>query len=136
MWGGEHDKSIQAYRKAIELAEAERTKSPDDTNLLVQLGDYYASSGQAGPSEVLLRKALALSPDDPNIEYRAGETYEILGQRAKAIPLIARALAQGYHAVEFQRSPELKSLRADPAFQTALNQAKGEAGLDKSRKLQ
>ena len=136
LWSGEHDKSVQAYRKAIELGEAERTKSPDDTNLLVQLGDYYASSGQAGPSEVLLRKALALSPDDPNIEYRAGETYEILGRRAKAIPLIARALAQGYHAVEFQRSPELKSLRADPAFQTALNQAKAEAGLDKSRKLQ
>jgi len=62
LWSGEHDKSVQAYRKAIELGEAERTKSPDDTNLLVQLGDYYASSGQAGPSEVLLRKALALSP--------------------------------------------------------------------------
>jgi eukaryotic-like serine/threonine-protein kinase len=136
LWGGERDKSMQAYRKAIEIAEAERTKSPDDTNLLVQLGDYYASSGQPGPSEVLLRKALALSPNDPNIEYRAGETYEILGQRSRAIPLIAKALAQGYHSVEFERSPELKSLRADPAFQTALSQAKAESALDKSSKLQ
>jgi hypothetical protein len=70
------------------------------------------------------------------VAYRAGETYEILGQRDKAIPLIAKALARGYHTVEFQRSPELKSLRADPAFQIALNQAKAEAALDKSRKLQ
>jgi len=136
LWGGEHEKSMQAYRKAIALAEAERAKSPDDTRLLVQLGDYYASSGQPGPSEVLLRKALALAPDDPDVEYRAGETYEILGRRSNAIPLIARALARGYHVVEFQRSPELKSLRADPAFQTALDQAKAEATLDKSRKLQ
>jgi tetratricopeptide (TPR) repeat protein len=136
LWGGEHEKSMQAYHKGIEIAEAERTKSPDDTNLLVQLGDYYASSGQAAPSEVLLRRALALAPNDPNIEYRAGETYEILEQRGKAIPLIATALAQGYHAAEFQRSPELASLRADPAFQTALNQAKAEAALDKTKQLQ
>jgi serine/threonine-protein kinase len=136
VWGGKHEKSMQAYRKAIELAEAERSKSPDDTSLLVQLGDYYASSGQAGQSEVLLRKALALAPDDPNIEYRAGETYELLGQRAKAIPLISKALAEGYNSVEFQRSPELASLRTDPAFQTALSQAKAESSLDKSKQLQ
>ncbi|MGC2300488.1 MAG: protein kinase [Acidobacteriaceae bacterium] len=133
LWGGEHEKSMQAYHKAIELAEAQRARSPDDTRLLVFLGDYYASAGQPGPSEVLLRKALALAPDDPDVEYRAGETYEILGQRAKAVPLIAKALAQGYHSVEFQRSPELKSLRADPAFQTALHQAKAQAELDKSK---
>jgi tetratricopeptide (TPR) repeat protein len=136
LWGGQHDKAMQAYRKAIELAEAQRTKSPEDTGLLVQLGDYYASSSQPGPSEVLLRKALALAPDDPDVAYRAGETYELLGQRARAISLIAKALAQGYHSVEFQSSPELKSLRADPAFQTALNQAKTESALDKSKQLQ
>jgi len=135
LWGGNHEQSVQAYRKAIEMAEAQRTKTPDDVSLLVQLGDYYASSGQAGHSEVLLRKALALSPDDPDVEYRAGETYEILGQRAKAIELIAKALAQEYHSAEFQRSPELASLRADPAFQTALNQAKAESALNKSGKL-
>ena len=136
LWGGDHAKSMQAYGKAIELAEAQRKTSPDDTFLLVQLADYYASSGEAGHSRVLLTKALALSPDDPDVEYRAGETYEILGQRPQAIPLIAKALARGYHSVEFERSPELKSLRADPAFETALAQAKAETGLDKSNQLQ
>jgi serine/threonine-protein kinase len=136
LWSGQREQSLQGYHKAIEVAEAQRIKSPEDTSLLVQLGDYYASSGQPGPSEVLLRKALALSPDDPDVEYRAGETYEILGQRSKAITLIVKALAQGYHAAEFERSPELAALRADPAFQSALNEAKANSALDKSHKLQ
>jgi tetratricopeptide (TPR) repeat protein len=136
LWAGRHEDSIRAYRKAIELGEAQRVNSPDDTRLLVQLGDYYASSGQPERSEVLLRKALALAPDVPEVEYRAGETYELLRQRSKAISLVAMALARGYHTVEFQRSPELASLRADPAFQAALNQAKSETSLDKSKQLQ
>jgi serine/threonine-protein kinase len=129
------EQSVSAYRKAIDLAEGQRLKSPDDPNLLVELADDYASAGQIDRSEVLVRKALALSPDDPNVNYRAGETYEIMGQRAKAIPLIAKALALGYHATEFQRSPELASLRSDPAFQSALSKAKSENAVDSTKKL-
>jgi eukaryotic-like serine/threonine-protein kinase len=132
-WSNQHDKAMQAYAKAIALGEAQRTKTPDDALLLVQLADFYASSGKSDLSLLRLRKGLALAPDDPNIQYRAGETYEILGQRGKAIQLIAQAIAQGYHANELQRSPELASLRVDPAFVTALTQAKIEAALKKKK---
>jgi serine/threonine-protein kinase len=135
LWGGRREQAMQAYHKAIELALAKLTKSPNDSDLLIQIADFYASIGQGDKSLVYLRKALALSPDDPNVNYRAGETYEILGQRAKAIPLIARSLAQGYHATDVQRSPELAALRADPAFQAAVSKAKSENALDTARKL-
>jgi eukaryotic-like serine/threonine-protein kinase len=135
LWGGRREQAMQAYHKAIELALAKLTKSPNDSDLLIQIADFYASSGQGEKSLVYLRKALALSPNDPNVNYRAGETYEILGQRAKAIPLIARSLAQGYHATDVQRSPELAALRSDPAFQSALSKAKSENALDTARKL-
>ena len=135
LWGGRREQSMQAYRKAIELASAQQTKSPNDPLLLVQLADFYASIGQGEKSLVFVRKALALSSGDPNIDYHAGETYEILGQRAKAIPLIARALAQGYHAIEFERSPELAALRVDPAFQLALHKAKSGNAVDTAKKL-
>jgi eukaryotic-like serine/threonine-protein kinase len=105
LWGGRREQSMQAYHKAIELALAKLTKTPNDPDLLAQIADFYASSGQGEKSLVYLRKALALSSDYPNINYRAGETYEILGQRANAIPLIAGSLAQGYHATDVQRSP-------------------------------
>jgi len=135
LWGGRREQAMQAYHKAIELALANLTKSPNDSDLLIQIADFYASSGQGEKSLVYLRKALALSPDDPNVNYRAGETYEILGQRAKAIPLIARSLAQGYHATDVQRSPELAALRADPAFQAAVSKAKSDSALDTAKKL-
>ena len=135
LWGGRRDQAMQAYHKAIELALAKLTKSPNDSDLLIQIADFYASSGQGEKSLVYLRKALALSPDDPNVIYRAGETYEILGQRAKAIPLIARSLAHGYHATDVERSPELAALRSDPAFQSAVSKAKSENALDTARKL-
>ena len=123
-WSGAHDKAAQAYDKAIALAEQQRAKTPDDSFLLVALGDYYASRTDVGRSLPLIRKALARSPEDPFIAYRAGEAYELLGQRDKAIPLIALALAHGYDATEFDRSPELASLRADVSFQVALAKAK------------
>ncbi len=135
LWGGRREQAMQTYHKAIELAQEGLKKSPNDPDLLSQLADYYASSGQGEKSLVYLRKALALSPDDPNINYSAGETYEILGQRAKAIPLIARSLAQGYHATDVERSPELAGLRSDPAFQAAVSKAKSENALDTARKL-
>jgi tetratricopeptide (TPR) repeat protein len=135
LWGGRREESMEAYNRAIELAQAQEAKSPNDPVLVVRLASFYASTGNADKSLVFVRKALALSPDDPNINYRVGETYEILGQREKAIPLIARALAQGYHAAEFQRSPELAALRGDPAFQSALDKAKEENALDTTKKL-
>jgi serine/threonine protein kinase/Flp pilus assembly protein TadD len=123
-WSGELlEKSESAYRKAIALAEAEHEKNRDDPELLVALADFYASIGNSGAANPLLRQALALAPDNLYVAYEAGETYEALGQRDKAIPLIARAVANGYHAYEVERNPDLAALRADPAFATALHGA-------------
>jgi tetratricopeptide (TPR) repeat protein len=122
-WSGTHrDKAVQAFRKAIELGETQRAKDPQDKVLLVTLANDYAAIGNSEKSLVLVRQALALAPDDSSVEYQAGEAYETLGRRGNAIPLIAKALAQGYRTFEFQRNPELASLRADPAFKAALQE--------------
>ena len=118
--GGQHEKALQAYRKAIELGELAHATSREDPMLIVALADYYASIGSSAKSLVLVRQAVALDPDSTSIQYQAGCVYEALGQRDKAIALIAEALAHGYHANEFQRNPELSKLRADPAFASAL----------------
>jgi eukaryotic-like serine/threonine-protein kinase len=122
-WSGRHDKANEAYKKAIELAEDRRKAAPASPELLMTLGNLYASTGDSQKSLPLVRRSLALEPNDPSVEYLAGYSYELLHQRELAISLIAKALAQGPN-IEAQRSPELASLRSDPAFVEALQQLK------------
>jgi serine/threonine protein kinase/Tfp pilus assembly protein PilF len=132
--GGHREESVQAYRKAIAIAEEARSRSPDDPSLLAELADYYASIGSAEKSLPLARKSLALAPDNPSVQYIVGGAYEELGQRARAIPLLAKALAGGFRVTEFERSPELATLRSDPSFIDALKRAKAKTSLDNTRK--
>ena len=134
MWSpGGHDHAIEAYRKAIELAEVTRKETPEDPLLLAVLGGYYAAVGDGDHSLPLLRQAVALSPDNPDVLFRVGEGYEILHQRSEAIRFIARSLALGYHESELQRSPELAALRADPRFQQALRSERAKHSVDKAK---
>jgi eukaryotic-like serine/threonine-protein kinase len=119
-WSGtNHDKAMQAYRKAIELEEAGHAKKQHPWQV-ANLADDYAAVGDAKKSLVLVRQALALDSNDPTVQYKAGEAFEQLGRREAAIPLIAKAVANGYNTYEFEHSPELAGLRNDPKFIAAL----------------
>lgn len=123
LWSGKHhDDAIRAYRKAIELEQAERAERPHDSGLLAILADNYADVGDAEKSRTYARQALGLEPDDPFVNYMTGEASETLGQRGEAIPLIAKAVASGYNAYEFEHNPQLASLRSDPKFASALHE--------------
>ncbi|MBB5058672.1 serine/threonine-protein kinase [Granulicella aggregans] len=136
IWSGDkHEQAEAAYRKAIELAEGQRRKTPEDAEVLADLASLYASIGNVESSLLLARKALGLSPDDPNISYSVAYSYEVAGQRSKAIALFAKAVARGTRGNEFQRSPELARLRSDPTFQVALDKAKAELAVDSKTKL-
>jgi tetratricopeptide (TPR) repeat protein len=123
-WSGtNHDKAVQAYRKAIELEEADHAKK-QQPGQVASLADDYAATGDKNKSLVLARQALALDANDPTVNYKAGEAFEISGQREAAIPLIAKAVANGYNVYEFEHSPELAGLRSDPRFIAALKALK------------
>lgn len=121
--GSNHDKAVQAYRKAIDLEEADHTKKQQAWRV-AKLADDYAAVGDKNKSLVLARQALALDANDPTVNYKAGEAFELSGQRDAAIPLIAKAVATGYDAYEFAQSPELAALRSDPKFIAALAELK------------
>jgi serine/threonine protein kinase/Flp pilus assembly protein TadD len=135
LWSpGGQDKAMETYKKAIELAENSRKETPDDPELLARLGGYYAFNGQSDRSLKLLRQAVVLAPNNPNVLFVAGDGYEILHRRSDAIQLIAKSLALGFHADQFQRSPELASLREDSKFKQALLSEQAKHLLDKSYK--
>jgi tetratricopeptide (TPR) repeat protein len=129
-----HDQAMDAYRKAIELAEVARKETPADAQLLANLGGYYAEIGQSARSLPLLRQAVARAPGNPSVLYGAGDGYEVLHHRDDAINLIARSLALGYHANQLERSPELASLRGDPNFEDALKSEQAKVSLDTAGK--
>jgi serine/threonine protein kinase/predicted TPR repeat methyltransferase len=79
--GANHDKVVQACRKAIDLEEVEHAKRPQDATLLANLADLYATIGNSGKSLILVRQALALAPDDPTANYTTGDALELLGRR-------------------------------------------------------
>jgi eukaryotic-like serine/threonine-protein kinase len=130
---GGHEHAVEAYRKAIDLAEETRKDTPEDPFLLAVLGGYYAAVGDADHGLPLLRQAIALSPENPDTLFRAGEGYEILHQRGQAIRFISQAIALGYHESELERSPELAALRTDPRFQQALKAQQAKHPLDKAK---
>jgi len=115
--------AVEAYDKAIHLAEAARAETPRDPILLAQLAGYYAFVRQADRCLALSREAVALAPEDPDVLFLAGDADEILHRRGDAVPLIAKSIALGFHANQLQHSPELAALRADPKFQSALKSA-------------
>jgi tetratricopeptide (TPR) repeat protein len=124
-WSGtNHDKAVQAYRKAIVLQEADHAKRRDPERVAM-LADDYAAVGDARKSLELARQALAMDSNDPTVNYRTGEAFELSGRREAAIPLIAKAVANGYDAYELEHSPELAGLRSDQRFTAALNALKG-----------
>jgi serine/threonine protein kinase/Tfp pilus assembly protein PilF len=123
-WAGKQADSVDAFRKAVHLEEVLHEKRRRDPELLITLAFAYAQIGDSEKSMPLVRQALAIAESNPKVEYIAGETYEALHQRNQAIPLFVEALASGYRAREFGSNPRLASLRADPAFTAALNNAK------------
>jgi eukaryotic-like serine/threonine-protein kinase len=128
------NEALENYMKAIDLAEAARKVSPQDSMLLALLGGYYATLGDAARATPLLRQAVALDPDSADVLYSAGDGYELLHKRDQAIPLIAKALALGYHSVQFEHEPELAALRQDPNFKKALLAAQQKHLLDSQNK--
>lgn len=113
---GDKDKARDSYLKAVEVAEADRQKSPEDATLLANLGSYYATLDMPDKSVPLLRQAAALEPDNPQVLFRAGEGYELLHQREEALRWIGKALEKKYSLEALKRNPEMAALVADNRF--------------------
>jgi tetratricopeptide (TPR) repeat protein/predicted Ser/Thr protein kinase len=109
-------KSRDALRQAITLAERQLQVNPRDAQVLVDLAGYYADLNQAERARSLLRKGLAIDSGDSGILFRAASVCEELGDRDQALLWLGRALQAGYSREEIERAPDLVKLRQDPRF--------------------
>lgn len=116
--GGMDARTVEAFERAIRLAEAERKESPRDASLHSQLALYYAKTGERRLSLQRLSTALTLSPGAGQIQADAAEVYELLGMREKAVAALRRSLDLGFQRQQLLRNPELSRLLEDPRMKT------------------
>lgn len=111
------DRASGAFRRAIELAEQELTRSPTNPELLGMLADYSARLGRKQQALAQIKQALTLAPKNVNVLFRVALTYEVLGDRASALKLLEEAVKRGLPpAGEMRQAQALENLRNDPVY--------------------
>jgi tetratricopeptide (TPR) repeat protein len=113
---GQRDRAPAAYRKAMDLAEEERSIDPNDGRVVIDIADSASMLGEKDKALALAGEALRLAPASSEVQYVAAGVYETLGDRTSALRWLEKALRAGYQRTLLERSPTLESLRADPRY--------------------
>ena len=113
-------RSIEAYRKAIQLGQQQLTINPRDGPLHVTLALCYAKSGDLPAAQRHILEALEIEPNNPNAFIQAAVVATLDKKPDEAVRWIERAIAAGVGADQVRTEPEFQSLRDLPAFREAL----------------
>jgi serine/threonine-protein kinase len=113
---GDATKAHESYTRAVQLAQEQLSKSPDDADLRSSVALYFIRDGQAAKGLPELDKVLAQKTLPPNVLFKATIVAELAGQRARALELLERTLAAGYQFREISQEPDLVTLRTDPRY--------------------
>ncbi len=114
---GMRDKAQETYERAIRMALEQHKVNPNNPDVVSNLAEYYAMTGEVTKALSYINQALEMSPKDVEVMYRAGAAYEQLGVRDKALHWIGKALENGYSRSEIEHLPELRGLVADVKYQ-------------------
>jgi tetratricopeptide (TPR) repeat protein len=112
----ERAKAGPAYRRAVELLNAQRKIDPQDPKLMVELALCDIMLSKQTDAIELIRRARELSPSNPEILFRTAEIYQQSGDHAKAVDWLSQAIRSGYSVADIQHDPTLQGLREDPRF--------------------
>ena len=121
--GRRHDAQTTA-RRAVELAERELDRHPEDVRP-AQLGaGALIDLGEKDRAVEWTARAIAIEPDDPLAQYNAACAYCQLGEIELALDLLERSLPKlGCEKVHWSKhDPDLKPLRNHLRFRQLLDQ--------------
>ena len=115
-WDGQKDKAVATYGKAIELALKANQVNPNDASILGSLAEYSAKKGDYGEAQRWIQRARGIDPNDNSLIYKAALVNALAGQKEAALQSLREAFQKNFSVTEAMNDPELKELRADPAF--------------------
>jgi len=107
---GEREKSADAYRRALTLAEEQLKVNPRQTSALGQVALDSAMLGDLTTAEQYLRRALTLAPRDPDLQLKCAVIESRLGHPDRAIAFLDEALAAGISPDVIRNNPSFDGL--------------------------
>jgi eukaryotic-like serine/threonine-protein kinase len=117
---GRADEAAGAYRKALDLAEAEVVRDPRSGLSRVLLGMIAAQLGDRRRADAEISQSLALEPDNATVMRQAAIGYEALGERERTLAVLSRAPVRTLE--ELSHQPDVKDLQQDRRFKDLLEQ--------------
>jgi serine/threonine protein kinase/tetratricopeptide (TPR) repeat protein len=105
-----------AYRKAVELSEADLKVNPSNPRLATTLAVHLRKAGELHLAETRIQDALAKAPKDIEVLYGAAVIRALNGQTAEAMALLERAVAGGFSRSRVNEQDDFASLRKLAAF--------------------
>ncbi len=106
----------ESYRRALQLAQEELAKRPDDLNIRSSVALFLIRDGQREPALAELDRVMSAGAQIPAVLFKAALVAELAGERARALGLLGQALDAGYRLREISAEPDLVNLRADPGY--------------------
>ena len=111
------------YEQAIALAEQELKAAPDDVDVHLMLGVYYAMLKDKDNALLHLNFAQMQRPDAAEVSFWAAVVCLQVENRSRALAWLGKAASLGYSGIEIDAAPEFDSLHADPEFQRIMSTA-------------
>ncbi len=116
-WAGGHEpEQMQAYRRAVDLLEADLAVTPGDAARNASRAVALAWIGHGEEALQHAERALELAPADGYVAYQAALVRLIRGETDAAVELLGHAVAHGYPAAALRADPELERLRSHAGF--------------------
>jgi serine/threonine-protein kinase len=121
---GRQADATTAYRRAIELVDAEIANSPSNADLASWRALYLARLGDRANAMAAIDPLVKRTDLAAETVFRMAVTYELAGARQRALVGVSRAVRAGYPPRAVLTDPDLAALRSDPRFQRQTSPAR------------
>lgn len=113
---GNLEKATLAYEWAIQLAEKNLEKNPQDAFLRSCLAIFYAKSGNIKNALAEISEARRVAPKDVTVLLNCIMVFELVNKRDQALQALQEYIERGGPMEGIRDDPELHGLRTDPRY--------------------
>jgi tetratricopeptide (TPR) repeat protein len=121
-YGGDTAPAMEAYHKAIVLAEQQLKVNPRDAAVLGDLASYYSMLGDRKQALSYLDRSLQQGPGDKDLLLNAAVVYNQLHETGVALEWLSKALAAGYSRSVVATGAPFDNLHDNPRYQALMQQ--------------